>query len=393
MMASGKRRLILLAAAGLAVVGVAAAATYLQSGTIGAAGVPATAGTAAAVAAPAVSTEGLSPKALAAKQAADAARAERAAASESAATRRLRGHYDGIQAVAFSPTSGTLLTASHDTTAALWDPATGARLAVLEGHGAGVYSAAFSRDGRLAATGAKDGQVIVWDVTAKPPAVVALLGWHRGTVTNLAFLPDGVLLSAGVDGTLREWDVEEESIRDIQQAQHGTVVAFAVSPDGSRVVTGGSNGHLVCRSLVAGDEMWRVFPPTEPRGMPHLQGADFSPDGTKVYSLGFLGQVHEWDAADGRHRRRIEGPHTPTALATHPDGKHLAIAAQNGFELWDLATMKSVHTFVPCDPAFDLAFDRTGRFLAQAYGGYLSAKDGWRRDPEPQTPVWDMQAK
>jgi len=46
----------------------------------------------------------------------------------------------------------SLLTASFDRTARVWNAATGGQLAVLRGHSAGLYGAAFSLDRSLVVT-------------------------------------------------------------------------------------------------------------------------------------------------------------------------------------------------------------------------------------------------
>jgi WD40 repeat protein len=46
----------------------------------------------------------------------------------------LRGHTDGLFAIAFSPDGTRVLTGSNDDTARLWDAATGKAVATLEGH-------------------------------------------------------------------------------------------------------------------------------------------------------------------------------------------------------------------------------------------------------------------
>jgi WD40 repeat protein len=75
----------------------------------------------------------------------------------------LRGHWDKVYAVAFSPDGATLATGSNDTTIRIWDVATGDEMTQLRGHDAYVYSLAFSPDGRMLVSGSGDGTVRVWD--------------------------------------------------------------------------------------------------------------------------------------------------------------------------------------------------------------------------------------
>ena len=65
--------------------------------------------------------------------------------------------------MAFSPDGRLLATAGDDSTARLWDPATGEHLRTLTGHASEVNGVAFSPDGRLLATAGDDSTARLWD--------------------------------------------------------------------------------------------------------------------------------------------------------------------------------------------------------------------------------------
>ena len=114
-----------------------------------------------------------------------------------------RLHYDAkVLFASFSPDGKQIATASSDTTARLWDAATGTQIRVLRGHSASVETARFSLDGRLLVTASRDRTVRVWDV--RMGNVRAIFADHTDTVWNAAFSSDGKrIVSAGNDGTAR----------------------------------------------------------------------------------------------------------------------------------------------------------------------------------------------
>lgn len=74
----------------------------------------------------------------------------------------LAGHTRSVRALAVAP-DGTLLSASDDGTARLWDVAAQRERACFDWKLGALNAAAFSPDGTLAAVGGEDG-IVVWDV-------------------------------------------------------------------------------------------------------------------------------------------------------------------------------------------------------------------------------------
>ena len=127
--------------------------------------------------------------------------------------RQLIGHTDLIQDVAFG-LGETVVTASIDGTAKIWDLASRRELATLLGHSGPVMGVAVSPDGALVATGSLDGTAKLWD--AETGREVLTLFDHDGPVNALSFSPDGrFLATVSGDGTARLHLLPIDELREL----------------------------------------------------------------------------------------------------------------------------------------------------------------------------------
>ena len=113
-----------------------------------------------------------------------------------------------MDGLALSRHGDTLLTASFDATAKLWDVKNGREAAMLEGQMFALVSAAFSLDEQRLAVGGTDGTIKIWDIASKRP--LATLKGHKGEgrggeVRAVAFLPDGNTLVSVSSGSAAIW--------------------------------------------------------------------------------------------------------------------------------------------------------------------------------------------
>ncbi|MCI0459204.1 MAG: protein kinase, partial [Gemmataceae bacterium] len=150
------------------------------------------------------------------------------------------GHDAFVRAVAFSPDGQSVLTGSLDGAARLWDAATGQPRGAPLWHQQQIRHVAFGPDGRIAVTCSFEKMAQLWDVLSARPLNRPLV--HHEFVTGVAFSPDGRLLATACagDGMARLWEVATAKPVGAPLPRPARAVAFR--PDGRCLITGGLDG-------------------------------------------------------------------------------------------------------------------------------------------------------
>ena len=129
----------------------------------------------------------------------------------------------------FSPDGMTVaVAASRDVR--LWDVRSGAeRRFRLHGHTSVLRSVAYDARGRRIVTASADGTTRVWD--ARDGTMLAVLRRHAGGVNGAGFLPDGSIVSAGDDRTVRSYPCESCAAPDTLLARARAQVTRKLDAD------------------------------------------------------------------------------------------------------------------------------------------------------------------
>ena len=101
-----------------------------------------------------------------------------------------------------------------------------------------------SPDGKFAASAAGR-EVFIWDIL-NGKRLYSLPPEHRDSVTSLAFTPQGTLITAGKDRTLKVWKLGTERGAVARTIEHraGLVDHLGISPDGGRVLFDQDKGRI-----------------------------------------------------------------------------------------------------------------------------------------------------
>jgi WD40 repeat protein len=163
-----------------------------------------------------------------------------------------------------------------------------------------------SSTGSLLAVQTEDGEVDVWDMGSyggqgwlTPPTPLVVTLRHRPATTGwVAFSPDdSMLLTAGVDGTARVWNLPSGEPRFVLDTGGGPVEVALWTPDGAHIVTSSHDG------------------------VPRI-----------------------WDARTGRLEAELPAHGTWPHLAMTPDGRRLFTSADRAVTSWIIDSTELVAT-------------------------------------------------
>jgi len=175
---------------------------------------------------------------------------------------------------------------------------------------------------------------------------------HKGTVTSVAWHPNGTLLaSSSEDHSVLIWQAERGEVLLRLEGHESPVYDVVWSPDGSRLAScGGSGrrGELLVWDVVGGDRV------TSPGKRVLTPEADMSPvfslawslNGTLLMSGGTDGRIYWWE---------IDRETSPLGVPAHegwihsiqvsPDGGTVASSGEDGaIQLWNMHSRQHLLT-------------------------------------------------
>ncbi len=214
--------------------------------------------------------------------------------------------------------------------------AAAAPLAAVEDAGAATAIGCTSRSAwerpRLAA-----GTVDAAGLVVAPPGTARWLASSGHLLpTAAAVSPDGTrVVSGGRDGSMRVWDVESGLCLATWTGHRDWVAACGFRADGARVVSASGDGTLRVWDVASGTSL-AVCEGHEGA----VSDAVFTPDGRQLVSAASDDTLRLWDAADGRCVGVWTG-HTAAVCActVAPDGQHaISASGDKSLRWWDIGS-------------------------------------------------------
>ena len=225
-----------------------------------------------------------------------------------------------MNTVDYFPEGNTYVTTSFDSTAKIWD-GSGHLIDSLR-HGDVVTSAWYAPDGKYILTASRDSTARLWD----PKASKVIILQHGNEVTTAVFSHDGSrVLTASLDSMVRLWDTEGKLIHTYPSTGDVSIACF--SPDDSRILSV-SAGNTVTVWDVKGDSLFSKTSPAK------IYSASFSPDGSRLITsrADSLVEVQSLAGEILISLRHFEKPKIAFFTA---DGQHIITGGGKTVKIWD----------------------------------------------------------
>lgn len=273
------------------------------------------------------------------------------------------------RAVAFAHDGKTIATGELSGAIQLRDAQTGDARFLWNAHEAGVNSLVFSPDSSLLVSAGLDGTAKLWDLKATPPKELQAFRGHDGFILSTAFFGHGkAIVTAGQDKTARIWDSKTGKEIFKLEGHLSPIEAVAISRDDKTLATASWD-----QTIKLWDAQTGMLKGALEGSQASLLAVAFSPTDDKLLASAALdGSVLIWDVEAKTPLRKMDRHHGPVwSIAFAPDGKALASGSSDRTaNLWDPLTTKKLNTFdtgsPPARPVQALAYAPDGEAVAMA---------------------------
>jgi len=247
------------------------------------------------------------------------------------------------EAVSFSPSGDILVTTDINGHIKLYSMATGKLLTEIQADNGSISSIAFSPDGKLLAAGGGH-KAQVWDLVTLEQIFKSVF---RGTVYDVALSPDSSLLAAAWGGG-----------------------GWACGSGGSIKLLDLSTGRLVSDFRLMGKGLPGGFDLSSM--VVDMKGVAFSPDGKTLAGINACGVAAIWNISTHTEMTELNGARNyGYAVAYSPDGQLLATSGSDGsgdgiadLRIWNLSTSELLNKLEGHTASVTkVAFNPDGRIL------------------------------
>ena len=156
-------------------------------------------------------------------------------------TRHYHGHLSAVFDVKMHPTLDLLVTAGRDSVARVWDIRTKQEIFVLGGHTNAVATVACNAVDPQIITGSHDSTIKLWDLAAGK--TMTTLTHHKKAVRSLVVNPREFTFVSGSADNIKKWQCRDGKFLKNLNGHNTVLNALAINEDGV-MISAGDNGSL-----------------------------------------------------------------------------------------------------------------------------------------------------
>lgn len=214
-----------------------------------------------------------------------------------------QGHFDAMNALAYSPDGQRIITAADDGKIKVWDTQSGFCVVTFTEHSGGVTACEFAKRGNVLFTASLDGSVRAWDLI-RYRNFKTFTSPTRLSFSSMAVDPSGeVICAASLESfEIHIWSVQTGQLLDQLSGHEGPVASLAFTPSGGTLVSG-SWDHTV--------RIWSIFGRSQTSEPLQLQAdvlrVAVRPDSKQVAVSTLDGQLTFWSISEASQESGVDG--------------------------------------------------------------------------------------
>lgn len=192
-----------------------------------------------------------------------------------------------------------------------------------------VKAVAFSPNSEIVISASVNGKIKLWDIKGK--GLERGVFYHDSEVRCLAVDPNSNTLASGdVEGCIKLWNLgslSDQPIKIIRQEQQ-TINSLAFSSDGKRLVSGVNNGNI----KIWDTKIWKKYS-VNGQHLEPVNSVAFSPDNNLIASGSDDKTIKIWNLQNQEYSENCtleEHDKAVTAVVFTPDGKKLISGSKDG---------------------------------------------------------------